>query len=95
MIISRHTILQLLEDHDIDTVFVPANYSGELQPLDLSVNKPVKGFLQAKYANEITEILIGPVKFPMSQMKPLGAQCLVQMYKYMFAQPEIMKNGFR
>ena len=47
----------MLEDLDIDTVFVPANCSGELQPLDLSVNKPVKDFLRAKfqdwYANEI------------------------------------------
>ena len=38
-------ILQLLEDLNIDTVFVPANCSGELQPLDLSVNTPVKDFL--------------------------------------------------
>ena len=38
-------ILQLLEDLNIDTVFVPTNCSGELQPLDLSVNKPVKDFL--------------------------------------------------
>ena len=38
-------ILQLLENLNIDKVFVPANYSGELQPLDLSVNKPVKDFL--------------------------------------------------
>ena len=28
-------------DLNIDTVFVPANCSGELQPLDLSVNKPL------------------------------------------------------
>ena len=32
-------------DFNIDTVFVPANCSGELQPLDLSVNKLVKDFL--------------------------------------------------
>ena len=38
-------ILQLLEDLNMDTVFVPANCSGELQHLNLSVNKPVKDFL--------------------------------------------------
>ena len=31
----------------------------------------------------------------MSQMKPLGAQWLIQMYEYMIARPEIMRNGFR
>ena len=99
-------ILQLLEDLNIDTVFVPANCSGELQPLDLSVNKPVKDFLRAKfqdwYANEImgndqgeSAEPLEPVKFPMSRMKPLGAQWLIGMYEHMIAHPEIMKNGFR
>lgn len=32
-------VLQLLEDNNIDTVFVPANCTGELQPMDLSMNK--------------------------------------------------------
>ena len=98
----------MLEDLNVYTAFVPANCSGELQPLDLSVNKPVKDFLRAKfqdwYANEILGSYEGelaggstlePVKFPMSRMKPLGAQWLIQMYEYMIAHPEIMKNGFR
>ena len=46
-------------DFNIDTVFVPATCSGELQPLDLSVNKLVKDFLWTKfedwYAIEIWE----------------------------------------
>ena len=42
-------ILQLLENNNIDTVFVPPNCTGELQPLDLSVNKSVKDFLQSKF----------------------------------------------
>ena len=32
-------ILQLLGDNNIDSVFVPASCTGELQPFDLSVNK--------------------------------------------------------
>ena len=42
-------ILQLLEDNNIDTIFVPANCTGELQPMDLSINKSVKDFLQTKF----------------------------------------------
>ena len=42
-------ILELLENNNIDCVFVPANYTGELQPLNLSVNKSVKDFLRAQF----------------------------------------------
>ena len=52
--------------------------------MDLSVNKSVKDFMRAQFQDWYTaEIIksyedsgteIKPVKFPMSQMKPLGAQ---------------------
>ena len=98
-------ILQLLEDNNIDTVFVPPNCTGELQPMDLSVNKSVKDLLRAKfqewYASKVFSSYQGsgsqiePVKFPMSQMKPLGAQWLMQMYDHLLAHPEIISNGFK
>ena len=86
---------------------MPTNCSGELQPLDLSVNKTVKDFLWAKFQDwYIAEILgsytdaesaskLEPIKFPVSQMKPLGAQWLVQMYEHMITHLEIMENGFK
>ena len=37
-------ILQLLEENNIDVVFVPANCTDRLQPLDVSVNKAAKHF---------------------------------------------------
>ena len=46
----------------IDCVFVPANCTGELQPMDLSVNKSVKDFLKVQfqewYAAEVLKITI-------------------------------------
>ena len=98
-------MLQLLGDNNIDTVFVPANCTGELQPMDLSVNKLVKDFLQTKfqewYASKVyrsyqsSDLQIEPVKFPMSQMKPLGAQWLMQMYDHLLAHPDILKMVLR
>jgi len=42
-------ILKLLEDNNIDTVFVPANCTGQLQPMNLSVNKSVKEFMRSRF----------------------------------------------
>ena len=72
-------VLQILEHNNIDVISVPPNCTGSLQPLDLSVNKSAKDFLGSKfeqwYAQQIFEQgnLI-PIKFPMTLMKPLGAQ---------------------
>ena len=38
-------IVKLLDHHAIDVVYVPANCTGELQPLDLSIDKPIKNFI--------------------------------------------------
>ena len=40
---------QNIDDNPIEHVVVPANCTDQLQPLDLSVNKPVKEFLRRKF----------------------------------------------
>ena len=97
-------ILKLLEDNNIDVVFVPANCTGELQPMDLSVNKSVKDFMHSRfeewYAKEVfakyqgSSLEIEPVKFPMAVMKPLSAHWLKEMYDHLLAHPDIITNGF-
>ena len=42
-------IVKLLDHHAIDIIYVPANCNGELQPLELSANKPVKNFIKQKF----------------------------------------------
>ena len=44
-------IIALFESYGIDTVYVPANCTGKLQPMDISVNKPVKAFLKDEFQN--------------------------------------------
>jgi len=68
--------------------------------MDLSVNKSVKDFLKAQfqewYAAEVLKNYnpsgtgIKPVKFPMSQMKPLDAQWIQKMYDHLLALPDII-----
>ena len=94
-------VLQLLQQHNIDIVYVPANCTGLLQPLDLSISKLAKDFLRGKfqewYADQIynqREDVVTPVKFPLKQMKSLGAQWMINWNDYILAHPEI-KNGFR
>ena len=42
-------MLKVLEDNNVDVVYVLANCMNCLQPLDLSVNKPVKDCLKGKF----------------------------------------------
>lgn len=50
-------VLQLLEANNILYVMIPPNYTDRLQPLDLSVNKPVKDFLKAKFQQWYGDII--------------------------------------
>ena len=42
-------IFQILEEHYINAVIIPANCMDWLQPLDLSFNKAAKTFLHSKF----------------------------------------------
>ena len=93
-------VLKKLEDNNILYVTVPNNR--RLQPLDLLVNKPAKGFLRSKfqqwYGTEICQQLdkgmTEEVDMRMSVMKPLAAQWVVELHSYLAACPAIIINGF-
>ena len=88
-------ILQLLDDDYIDVVFVPPNCTNQPQPLHLSFNKAVKDFMQRKfqkwYSNQGLDdgsrAGMKPIHFPMSQMKPLGAQWLIELHQHNLCYP--------
>lgn len=49
--------LFLLESHNIVPIIVPANCTNKLQPIDISINKPIKDKLRCRfrdwYASEV------------------------------------------
>ena len=97
-------LYNILEFNHINFVVVPANCTDRLQPLDVSVNKPVKEFLRkqfhswyggkiCKQLNKGTERV--PIDLKLSTMKPLGAQWMIKLQDYLKTKPEFLVNGFR
>ena len=99
-------VFKVMESHHISYALVPANCMDCLQPLDLSVNKLVKNFLQAKfqtwyYSEQVARQLsdekqdIEPVDLRLSVVKPLGAKWMIELlFDHLKQHPEIIKNGF-
>lgn len=92
-----------LEENYIYSVLIPAAYTGQLQPMDISVNKVVKSFLRSKfsewYSHELTELFINDkdtvVDLSTARMKCVGGQWIVQMFEHLQENPQIIVHGFR
>jgi len=92
---TTDNVLSCLDENNILYVMVPPNCTDQLQPLDVSVNKPAKDFLRAKfrewYAKKIFTQLderegsaasnstINPVDLRLSIIKPIGAQWMIEL----------------
>ena len=93
-------ILDVLELNNIMVVDVPANCTGKLQPMDLSVNKPIKDHMRSSfhkwYAHQVKSQNGNhePVDLRLSLLKPLGARWFIDAFSHIQANPSIIKNGF-
>ena len=100
-------VTELLESNLIHVCLLPPNTTDQLQPMDLSVNKPAQDFLKCCfedwYAEQVTAQLDGrdpestdlePVSLSQPVLKELGAKWLVQMSEYFAVNPQIIVNGF-
>ena len=91
----------MLERHKIDTILVLPNCTGELQPMDISINKPVKDILKKEfhqwYSDEVSAQgeQYNVVKLPLSVMKPLGAKWLMKAFDHIQSHPKMIMNGFK
>ena len=95
----------LLEKHNIITVPIPANCTDKLQPMDISINKPMKDALKKKfqswYAAEIQkqlkEVPVDKVKVDLTAaaIKPKSACWFFSAWHSIEERPEMAINGFR
>ena len=98
-------IKKLLAKNNILTVPIPPNCTHKLQPMDVSINKPMKEELrkrfQAWYASEVEkqlkEVSIENVKVDVgpSNVKGHSANWIISAWQSIEARPEIAVNGFR
>ena len=96
-------VTQTLEENNIQSVLIPATHTGELQPMDISVNKVVKSFIRNRfsewYTEQVTEQFYSdddnPVDLSAARMKCLGAQWMLQLYEDLADNPHIIVNGYR
>lgn len=100
-------ILQTLKKNNIVSVIVPANCTDKLQPIDLSINKPIKDGLrssfQSWYANEIQKQIkddpqLQHVKVDLSApaVKTSSTKWLISLWESIIkGKPEMAINGFK
>ena len=88
-----------------ELVIVPHNLTNKFQPLDLSVNKAAKAFIQNQYndwfSNQVARQLknrIEPadikISSKLSDLKPLHASWIVNLYNHMQEESELIEKGF-
>ena len=98
-----------LEEHYariiMDTFIVPHNLTNKFQPLDISVNKAAKAFIQNMYnewfSNEVVTQLnrgVDPTEVKitskLSDLKPLHASWIVDLYKHLKKETGMIIKGF-
>ena len=96
----------MLKKNDIIAIHVPKNHTNLFQPLDISVNKSAKCFIVDKYQDWHAEKVLQQlnrgvaahdvkVDVRFSNMKPLHANWVIEMYHHLKRFKQIVISGFR
>lgn len=98
-------IRALLNSHNIVAMQLPPNCTDKLQPLDISINKPMKDHMKAKfqqwYANEVRKqletISVKQVKVDvgLSVVKGPSANWIISGWQALEHRPDVAINGFK
>ena len=95
-------VKQLYAEHNILLEFIPTNCTGELQPLDVSSNRDLKGYLKNQflqwYADDVTtQLKTGEgvkINLQLSAIKPLHTNWLLQVWHMLSGKPHIINLGW-
>ena len=99
-------IYSLLRSHNVIPIQVPPNCTDKLQPLDVSINKPVKQEMRKQfqiwYAEQVKQRIedgmpVNEIKIamPSSIMKNLSAKGMMSTWDALKCRPELATNGFQ
>lgn len=100
------SIFDKLNEHYIMFVLIPKTCTDRLQPMDLSINKPIKDCLKASFQNyyacEIQKQIkknpdstLTPIDLRLSTIKPLHAHWIIDTYHYVKSKPELFEMDLR
>ena len=100
----------LLEENHPHVGLLPPNTTVLLQPMDISVSKPVKSFLKYKFSQwyakqllqhfedqshvPLSDISLEPIDMSMAVMKNISAKWFVKTAEYIADNPQFIVNGF-
>ena len=99
-------ILDLWEKDMCQVVIVPHNFTNKFQPLDITLNKPVKPFILNKYNEWFSKqgpqqlekgIQLAYVKVYLGLIEPkvMHAKWIFKLYNHLCHQNEIILDGFK
>ena len=102
---DNDTLKELCSQNNCEVAIVPRNLTHKFQPFDISVNKAAKAFIQNLYnewfSNQVAIQLkhgIDPadvkISSKLSDLKPLHASWIVELYHHLSIEAEMIINGF-
>ena len=97
---TTEKVIRALDAANIHTCFLPSNTTGLLQPMDLTVNKPMNAFLRRKFEewyainliSQLEESTLGdiqPIDLGLPVLKYCDAGWLVEAAEYISKYPQI------